>query len=93
MSDTADRLRRRFQERERRPREGSGNKNRERQSFYLDADLTKSLDKKYKDLNHELYPNTISKSMFLETILEYGLENIDTIKLRFTTQDTPSPQE
>jgi hypothetical protein len=57
-------------------------KNRERQSFYLDADLTVHIDKVYKDIDHQLYPHSISKSMFLETIIEYGLENLQSIKAR-----------
>ena len=60
-------------------------KNRERQSFYLDADLTVQIDNVYKDIDHELYPNSISKSTFLETIIEYGLENLQEIKARLKT--------
>ncbi len=59
-------------------------KNRERQSLYLDANLTERIDKTYKDLNHQLYPHALSKSTFLETILEYGLENIAAIKSRLS---------
>jgi hypothetical protein len=60
-------------------------KNRERQSFYLDADLTVQIDNVYKDIGHQLYPNSISKSTFLETIIEYGLENLQEIKARLKT--------
>jgi hypothetical protein len=60
-------------------------KNRERQSFYLDADLTVQIDNAYKDIDHQLYPNSISKSTFLETIIEYGLENLQEIKARLKT--------
>jgi len=60
------------------------NRNRERQSFYLDADLTERLDKTYKDIDHQLYPKSVSKSAFLETILEFGLENLESIKSRLT---------
>ena len=60
------------------------NKNRERQSFYLDADLTERIDKTYKDINHQLYPKSISNSMFLETVLEFGLENLESIKSRLS---------
>jgi len=60
----------------------SHSKNRERQSFYLDADLTERIDRTYKDIAHALYPRPISKSMFLETMLEHGLENIVAIKSR-----------
>ncbi len=57
-------------------------KNRERQSLYLDADLTARIDQTYKAIAHQLYPKTVSKSAFLETILEYGLENLDVITAR-----------
>jgi len=60
------------------------NKNRERQSLYLDTNLTERIDKTYKDINHQLYPTSLSKSTFLETILEYGLENIEKIKSRLS---------
>ena len=64
-------------------------KNRERQSLYLDANLTERIDKTYKDINHQLYPNSVSKSTFLEIILEYGLENIESVKSRLSeTSDT-----
>ena len=60
------------------------NKNRERQSFYLDADLTDKMDRTYKDLAHQFYPKSVSKSQFLETILEFGLEHLDDIRQRIT---------
>ncbi len=67
----------------------NNNKNRERQSFYLDTDLTEQIDKTYKDIDHQLYPKSVSKSTFLETILEYGLENLETIKSRlFEVEET-----
>ncbi len=55
-------------------------RNRERRSFYLDAELTDRLDRVHKELNHELYPRSVSKSVFLETIFEYALEHLDAIK-------------
>jgi hypothetical protein len=57
-------------------------KQRERQSLYLDAGLTERIDHTYKDLANELYPTSLSKSAFLEALLEYGLENLDTITSR-----------
>jgi hypothetical protein len=57
-------------------------KQRERQSLYLDAVLTERIDHTYKDLAHQLYPKSLSKSAFLEALLEYGLENLDTITAR-----------
>lgn len=62
----------------------NNNKNRERQSFYLDTALTERIDKTYKEISHQLYPKPISKSVFLETLLEFGLENIQEIKLRLS---------
>jgi hypothetical protein len=59
-------------------------KNRERQSFYLDAGLTGRLDQTYKDIAHQLYPKSISKSAFLETLLEYGLGHLDVIASRLS---------
>jgi hypothetical protein len=64
-------------------------KNRERQSLYLDAALTERIDHTYKDLAHQLYPQSLSKSVFLETLLEYGLENLDTITSRLTELAEP----
>jgi hypothetical protein len=59
-------------------------KNRERQSLYLDAGLTERIDHTYKDIAHQLYPKSLSKSVFLETLLEDGLENLGTIISRLT---------
>jgi hypothetical protein len=53
---------------------------RERRSFYLDAELTSRIDRVYKDLNHSLYPHSVSKSVFLETVIEHGLEHLDELK-------------
>lgn len=65
----------------------NNNKNRERQSFYLDAALTERIDKTYKEIGHQLYPKPISKSVFLETLLEFGLENIQAVKSRLSEID------
>jgi len=53
---------------------------RGRDSFYLDTELTERIDKVYKDSSHELYPKSFSKSLFLETMLEFSLDNIIEIK-------------
>ena len=68
----------------------SRSKNRERQSFYLDAELTGRIDRTYKDIAHELYPRPIRKSMFLETMLEHGLENMMAIKSRLAKLEEAS---
>ncbi len=86
MSDKEDRIARlsqRFKSHaDGRPK--NDQKSRERQSLYLDANLIEQVDKTYKDIQHQLYPKSISKSVFLETILEYGLENISAIKSRLS---------
>jgi hypothetical protein len=57
-------------------RKPASNRNRERHSFYLDSELVSRLDKSYRDLNHKLYPKNVSKSAFLETLVEYGLDHL-----------------
>ncbi len=53
---------------------------RERHSLYLDGDLVEEMDKRYKQTAHELYPRSLSKSEFLEAVLEYGLAHLDAVK-------------
>ncbi len=67
------------------------NKERERRSFYLDTALTNRLDEEYKAFNHKVYPNTVSKSLFLETLLEYGLENLDAIEAKVAELKSAEP--
>jgi len=55
-------------------------KDRERRSYYLDIVIAERLDKDFKAFNHQVYPNTVSKSVFIETILEYALDNIQAVK-------------
>ena len=64
-------------------RKPTATRNRERRSFYLDAELTQRIDRVYRDLNHEMYPQSVSKSVFLETIIEHGLEHLDELKPTF----------
>lgn len=61
-------------------RKPTSTRTRERRSFYLDTDLAEQLDQIYRDVNHQLYPRTVSKSMFLETVIGYGLAHLDEIK-------------
>jgi len=61
-----------------RPKRSS--KQRERRSYYLDTEITERLDRDYKDFSHQLYPHTVGKSVFMETILEYGLDNLPAIR-------------
>ena len=61
-------------------------RSRERHSFYIDTDLIKRLDTVYRDLNHELHPKSVNKSVFLETLLEHGLKNLEEIKPLLTQE-------
>jgi hypothetical protein len=62
---------------------------RERRSFYLDGELVDRLDKTYRDLNHELHPGSVSKSEFLEALIEFGLNHRAELKAALV-QDAPS---
>lgn len=61
-------------------RRPSSTRNRERRSFYIDGELVARLDQIHKELNHALYPTTVSKSAFLETLMEFGLDNLEALK-------------
>ncbi len=52
----------------------------ERKSFYLDAELVGRIDQAFRAVNHDLYPKHVSKSTFLEAIMEQGLANLDDLK-------------
>jgi hypothetical protein len=49
-------------------------------SLYLDGEVVSRLDKAYRDCSHELHPVVLSKSVFLETLVEYGLGHLDELK-------------
>ena len=55
---------------------------RGRRSFYVDLDLVQRLDETFLAVRHELYPQDVSKSEFLEALLEHGLQSIDSISDR-----------
>jgi hypothetical protein len=55
-------------------------KERERRSYYLDTGIAERLDKDYKEFSHRLYPQVVSKSVFIETILEYGLDHLQALR-------------
>jgi thymidylate synthase ThyX len=57
---------------------------RERHSFYVDSDLITQLDQAYKDLNHKLYPKSVTKSQFLEAFIEHGLEHVSAIEAKLS---------
>ena len=62
-------------------------KQRQRRSFYLDVEIVERLDRDYKKFNHQAYPRTVSKSEFMEAVLEYGLNNLPGVKA--LVDDTP----
>ena len=53
---------------------------RERHSLYLDTELVAQANRAYKDISHQLYPKSISKSVFWETLLTYGLTHLPDLK-------------
>ena len=63
---------------------------RERQSLYLDAELMKLIDQVHREVAHQLYPQRVTKSTFLETLLEYSLAHLDEVKGQLTTNGNPS---
>jgi len=67
-------------------RRPSATRARERHSFYIDGELVARLDRVYRDVAHELHPLTLSKSVFLETLIEYGLEHLDELKASLREQ-------
>jgi len=69
-------------------------RNRERRSLYLDRALLERLDHEHRALNHELYPASVPKAVFLETVIEYGLAHLDELKpilRQATAGDTAAP--
>jgi hypothetical protein len=74
----------RFTANARKPKPGT--RERERRSFYLDVAVITRLDEELKAFNHRNFPATVSKSVFLETLLEYGLNNLDAIRARIVTE-------
>jgi hypothetical protein len=79
----------RFTANARKPKPGT--RERERRSFYLDVAVMTRLDEELKAFNHRNFPRTVSKSVFLETLLEYGLDNLDAIRARIITK-TPETE-
>jgi hypothetical protein len=61
-------------------RRSTSDRIRERRSFYLDTGVVERLDKTYRDLNHDLYPQNVSKSEFIETLIAYGLDRLPDLK-------------
>jgi hypothetical protein len=61
-------------------RKPTATRSRERRSLYLDGALLERLDQEHRALNHRLYPKSINKAVFLETLIEYGLEHLDELQ-------------
>jgi hypothetical protein len=59
--------------------------NRKRHSVYIDAELMQRIDITLKEVNHAIYPAEVTKSLFLERLLEKGLENLEAVKATFRT--------
>lgn len=51
-----------------------------RKTYYIDKSLSEEVDHIYRRLNYEL--GGIPKSAFLEELLRFGLENLETIEKR-----------
>lgn len=65
-------------------RRPQNNRTRERHSLYLDAELVAEANQAYRDLSHQLYPEALSKSVFWETLLRYGLDHLGDLKTVLT---------
>jgi hypothetical protein len=61
-------------------RPASAPRSRERHSFYLDGELVSRINDTYREVAHGLHPKRINKSVFLETLLEYGLSHLSEVK-------------
>jgi len=55
-------------------------KQRQRRSFYLDVEIMERIDREHKEFNHQTYPHTVGKSVFMEAILEYGMNNLPAVR-------------
>jgi hypothetical protein len=62
------------------PKRAAVNNNRKRHSVYIDAILMNRIDDIFKVVQHEVYPIAVTKSLFLEKLLENGLQNLEDVK-------------
>ncbi len=74
-------------------RKPESERNRERKSFYLDADLVGQIDQAYREVNHAIYPKRVSKSTFLETIIERGMADRSGLRKLMTEMADTSDME
>jgi hypothetical protein len=68
-----------------------GNRSRAKHTFYVATELVNQLDELYQEINHELYPQQVNKSTFLENLIEYALAH--RAELKDTLSQTSEPPE
>jgi hypothetical protein len=56
---------------------------RRRHSVYIDAGLMKRIDALLSEVQHSAYPVEVTKSLFLEKLLERGLQDLEAVKNEF----------
>jgi hypothetical protein len=52
---------------------------RRRHSVYIDSRLMLRVDETLKRIQHEAFPTQVNKSIFLEKLLEHGLNDVDAV--------------
>lgn len=52
---------------------------RKRHSVYIDSQLMHRVDETLKRIQHEVFPTQVNKSIFLEKLLERGLDDVDAV--------------
>jgi hypothetical protein len=63
------------------PQQGiSANNQRRRHSLYINANLMKQIDEVFKVVKHDVYPVELTKSAFIEKLLEHSLANLEAVK-------------
>ncbi len=63
------------------PQQGLSTRNqRRRHSLYIDSNLMQRIDEIFKMVQHDVYPLTLTKSVFIEKLLEHGLANLEAVK-------------
>ena len=73
-----------------RGRKPEGAVERQRHSIWLDIGLMERVGDLLLDVNYQLKPEKMSKAVFLERVIEYGLGNLDSI---FEGYSPPSDNE
>ena len=58
----------------------SADNQRRRHSLYIDMNLMKRIDEIFKVVQHDVYPVKLTKSVFIEKLLEHGLANLEAVK-------------